>query len=207
MRWNVEVGDNKIGYGITSAPLAIDGLIVIGVSGGESGIRGFIDAYDAASGRRAWRFYTVPGPGEPGHETWSGDSWRTGGGATWVTGAYDPELNVVYWGVGNPAPDWNGDVRPGDNLYTCSIVALDAATGTLRWHHQFTPHDTHDWDANQVPILVDTTIEGRARKLLVNANRNGFSYVLDRVTGEFVTGTPTHARRGRGDSTLAASRS
>jgi alcohol dehydrogenase (cytochrome c) len=189
VRWNVEVGDNKIGYGITSAPLAINGLIVIGVSGGESGIRGFIDAYDATSGQRAWRFYTVPGPGEPGHETWSGDSWRTGGGSTWLTGTYDPDLNVVYWGVGNPAPVYNGDVRPGDNLYTCSIVALDAATGKLRWHHQFTPHDTHDWDANQVPMLVDTTIEGRPRKLLVTANRNGFYYVLDRVDGQFVRGT------------------
>ena len=194
VRWNVEVGDNKIGYGITSAPLAINGLILIGVSGGESGIRGFLDAYDAASGRRAWRFYTIPGPGEPGHETWSGDSWRTGGGTTWVTGTFDPELNLVYWGVGNPAPDWNGDGRPGDNLYTCSVVALDAATGKLRWHHQFTPHDTHDWDANQVPMLVDTTIDGRAHKLLATANRNGFYYVLDRVTGEFVRGT-TYARQ------------
>jgi alcohol dehydrogenase (cytochrome c) len=189
VRWNVEVGDNKIGYGITSAPLAISDLILIGVSGGESGVRGLIDAYDAKTGRRAWRFYTIPAPGEPGHETWSGESWRTGGGTTWVTGTYDPELNLVYWGVGNPAPDWNGDVRPGDNLYTCSVVALEATTGKLRWHHQFTPHDTHDWDANQVPMLVDTAIDGRARKLLVTANRNGFYYVLDRVTGEFVKGT------------------
>ena len=175
--------------GSPSAPLAIDGKVLIGVSGGEAGIRGFLDAYDAKSGRRVWRFHTVPGPGEPGHDTWSGDSWRTGGGATWLTGTYDPELNLVYWGVGNPAPDWNGDARPGDNLYTCSLVALDATTGALRWHFQFTPHDTHDWDANQIPMLVDATMNGRPRKLVVTANRNGFYYVLDRTTGEFLRGT------------------
>jgi alcohol dehydrogenase (cytochrome c) len=190
VRWNVEVGDNTLGYGITSAPLAVDGKILIGVSGGEAGIRGYLDAYEARTGRRLWRFHTIPGPGEPGHDTWADDSWKTGGGAAWLTGSYDPELNLVYWGIGNPAPDWNGDGRAGDNLYTCSFIALDVATGALRWHFQFTPHDTHDWDANQIPVLVDAVVAGRPRKLVVTANRNGFYYVLDRVTGEFLRGTP-----------------
>jgi alcohol dehydrogenase (cytochrome c) len=189
VRWNIEVADNTVGYGITSAPLAVDGKIVIGVSGGEAGIRGFLDAYEAGTGRRLWRFHTIPGPGEPGHGTWAGDSWKTGGGAAWLTGSYDPDLRLVYWGIGNPAPDWNGDGRSGDNLYTCSFVAIDVETGALRWHFQFTPHDTHDWDANQIPVLVDAVVAGRARKLVVTANRNGFYYVLDRVTGEFLHGT------------------
>ncbi len=190
VRWTAPVADNAFGYAITSAPLAIDGKVVIGVSGGEAGIRGFLDAYDARTGERLWRFHTIPGPGEPGHESWAGDSWKTGGGATWLTGAYDPELDLLYWGVGNPAPDWNGDSRAGDNLYACSLVALEARTGTLRWHFQFTPHDTHDWDANQVPVLIDATVDGRPRRLVVTANRNGFYYVLDRATGAFVRGVP-----------------
>ena len=189
VRWDVEVADNALGYAITSAPLAIDGKIIIGVSGGEAGVRGFLDAYDARTGKRVWRFYTVPGPGQQGHDTWGGDSWKTGGAPTWLSGSYDPELNLLYWGTGNPAPDWNGDNRPGDNLYSCSLLALDAATGTLRWHFQFTPHDTHDWDANQIPVLVDAAVDGRPRKLVVTANRNGFYYVLDRTTGEFLRGT------------------
>ena len=189
-RWDVEVASNKAGYAMTVAPLAVDGKVIVGVAGGEAGIRGFIDAYDARTGARLWRFHTVPAPGEPGSETWSGDAWKTGGGPTWVTGSYDPELRLLYWGVGNPAPDWNGDMRPGDNLYTGSVVALDIDRGTLRWHFQFTPHDTHDWDANQTSILVDTLIAGKPRKLLVTANRNAFYYVLDRVTGEFLHGTP-----------------
>ena len=190
VRWDVTVSDNKLGYAITSAPLAIDGKVVIGVSGGEAGIRGFLDAYDAKTGRRLWRFETIPGPDEPGNETWGGESWKTGGGPTWLTGAFDPELNLLYWGVGNPSPDWNGDSRPGENLYTCSLVALDAATGSRRWHFQFTPHDTHDWDANQIPVLLDATIGGRPRKLVATANRNGFFYVLDRTNGEFLLGVP-----------------
>jgi alcohol dehydrogenase (cytochrome c) len=188
--WASKVGEYKAGYSMTVAPLAIDGKIVVGVSGGEAGIRGFVDAYDAKTGKQAWRFRTIPGPGEPGHDTWSGDAWKTGGGSTWVTGAYDPELKLVYWGVGNPGPDWNGDVRPGDNLYTCSLLALDADTGHLRWYFQFTPHETHDWDAAHVPILFDGKINGRERKLIANANRNAFYYVLDRVTGEFIAGRP-----------------
>jgi alcohol dehydrogenase (cytochrome c) len=194
VRWDVTVADNALGYAITSAPLAVDGLVIIGVSGGEAGIRGFVDAYDAKTGARAWRFHTIPGSGEPGNESWGGDSWKTGGAPTWLSGSYDRDLGLVYWGVGNPAPDWNGDSRPGDNLYSCSVVALDAKTGALRWHFQFTPHDTHDWDANQVPVLADATIDGRARKLLLTANRNGFYYVLDRETGEFLRGT-TYAKQ------------
>ena len=190
VRWDVVVADNRLGYAITSAPLAINGKIVIGVSGGEAGIRGFLDAYDAGTGARSWRFHTVPGPGEPGHDTWGGDSWKTGGAPTWVTGAYDADLDLLYWGVGNPAPDWNGDSRPGDNLYSCSLIAVEASTGRLRWHFQFTPHDTHDWDANQVPVLVDASVAGRARRLVVTANRNAFYYVLDRTTGEFLAGVP-----------------
>jgi len=188
--WSSKVGDYKLGYSMTVAPLAIEGKIVVGVSGGEAGIRGFVDAYDAKSGKQAWRFWTIPGPGEPGHETWEGESWKTGGGPTWVTGAYDPELKLVYWGVGNPGPDWNGDARKGDNLYTCSFVALDAATGKLRWHFQFTPHDTHDWDAAHTPVLFDAKVNGRERKLIASANRNAFYYVLDRETGEFIAGQP-----------------
>lgn len=189
-RWSSKVLNYKTGYSMTMAPLAIDGKVVIGVSGGEAGIRGFIDAYDAKTGQRAWRFWTIPGPGEPGHDTWSGEAWKTGGGATWVTGSYDPELKLIYWGVGNPGPDWNGDVRQGDNLYTCSLLALDADSGKLRWYFQFSPHDTHDWDATHVPILFDAPIHGTNRKLVAVANRNAFYYVLDRATGEFLLGKP-----------------
>lgn len=187
-RWAVKVEDYKPGYSMTLAPLALRDKVIVGVSGGEAGIRGFVDAYDAKTGKRAWRFYTIPGPGEPGHETWETDAWKTGGGSTWVTGAYDPDANVVYWGVGNPGPDWNGDARPGDNLYTCSLLALDGGTGKLKWHFQFTPHDTHDWDAAHVPVLFDGEIRGVKRRLVAVANRNAFYYVLDRGTGEFIAG-------------------
>ena len=190
VRWNVVVADNKPGYSITSAPLALDGKLIIGVAGAEAGIRGFIDAYEPESGRRVWRTYTVPNPGEPGSETWGGESWKTGGGSTWLTGSFDPELNLLYWGIGNPAPDWNGDERPGDNLYTCSLLALNPADGKIKWHFQFTPHDVHDWDANQIPVLFDATINGRSRKLVAMANRNAFYYVLDRQTGEFLHAAP-----------------
>jgi alcohol dehydrogenase (cytochrome c) len=164
--------------------------IIAGVSGGEFGGRGFIDAFDPITGKRLWRFNTVPGPGEFGNDTWSGDSWKRGGGAIWMTGTYDPELDLLYYGVGNPAPDMNGDVRLGDNLFTCSIVALEAATGKRRWHFQFTPHDTHDWDSNETPVLVDRMFQGKMRKLLLHADRNAFFYVLDRTTGEFLLGNP-----------------
>ncbi|HYM22817.1 MAG TPA: PQQ-binding-like beta-propeller repeat protein, partial [Vicinamibacterales bacterium] len=189
-RWSVHVGDNKFGHSITAAPLVVGGNVIVGVSGGEAGIRGFLDAYDAKTGQLAWRFWTIPSPGEPGSDTWPGDSWVHGGGATWLTGSYDPALNLIYWGTGNPGPDWNGDARIGDNLYTSSLVAIDATTGRARWHFQFTPHDTHDWDANQIPVLVDAEINGRMRQLVVQANRNAFFYVLDRETGEYILGAP-----------------
>jgi alcohol dehydrogenase (cytochrome c) len=190
VRWETKVEENATGHSITAAPLAIDGKVIIGVAGGEAGIRGFLDAYDARTGKLAWRCWTIPGPGEPGNETWGGESWKTGAGPTWVTGSYDPQLKLLYWGTGNPGPDWNGDARPGDNLYTCSLLAIDAATGKLKWHFQFTPHDVHDWDANQVPVLLDADFQGRRRKLVVTANRNAFYYVLDRETGEFLHSAP-----------------
>lgn len=188
--WETQVADYTAGYTITAAPLAVRDKIIVGIAGGEYGIRGFLDAYDSTTGARAWRFYTVPEPGEPAGDTWSGDSWRTGGGPTWLTGSFDPTLGLLYWGVGNPAPDFNGDVRLGDNLYTDSVIALDMETGALRWHFQFTPHDEHDWDSNQIPVLVDREVEGMPRRLMLWANRNGFYYVLDRVTGEFLHASP-----------------
>jgi alcohol dehydrogenase (cytochrome c) len=189
-RWETRVANPADGYSITVAPLAVGDLVIVGVSGGEFGIRGFLAAYAADTGKEVWRFNTVPGPGEPGHETWEGDSWKTGGGPTWVTGAYDPELDLVYWGVGNPAPIYSGQDRDGDNLYTNSVVAVARKTGKLAWHFQFSPHDEHDWDSNQTPILTDLTIAGTRRKVICWANRNGFYYVLDRATGEFLVGTP-----------------
>jgi alcohol dehydrogenase (cytochrome c) len=190
LRWDTTVDDNKFGYYLTSAPLALDGRIIIGVSGAEAGIRGFLDAYDPKTGARVWRTHTVPAPGEPGSDTWPGDSWKTGGGSAWLTGAYDPALNLVYWGTGNPGPDWNGDLRRGDNLYTCSLIALNPVDGKIKWHFQFTPHDIHDWDANEIPVLFDAAINGRSRKLVAMANRNAFYYLLDRETGEFLSATP-----------------
>ncbi len=187
VRWDVEVADPEEGYSITGAPLAVDGRIITGVAGGEFGIRGFLDAYDAKSGQRLWRFYTVPGPGEKGHETWAGDSWKTGGAPTWMTGTFHPESRTLYSGVGNPGPNFQGDVREGDNLYSNSVVALDVGSGRLKWHYQFTPHDEHDWDATEIPVLVDAVLGGTPRKLLLEANRNGFYYVLDRETGAFLT--------------------
>ena len=188
MRWSVEIGDNKKAVAITQAPLAINGKIVVGMGGGEGGLRGYIDAYDAKDGKRLWRLYTIPTAGEPGVETWEGDSYKYGGATTWNTGAYDPELNMLYWGTGNPAPDWNGDMRKGDNLYSCSLLAIDADTGKMKWYFQFSPHETHDWDASEPPILFDTVINGKKRKIVAQANRNTFYYVLDRETGEFLTG-------------------
>ena len=188
--WETEIADWRKGYTGTVAPLAVKNLVIVGTAGAEFATRGFIDAYDAATGKRVWRFYTVPAPGEPGSETWSGDAWKVGGGSTWITGTYDPELNLTYWGTGNPGPDLNGDVRPGDNLYTCSVVALDVDTGKLKWHFQFTPHDTHDWDAVQDPVLVETTVSGRKVKALLHANRNGFFYVLDRTNGKMLLAKP-----------------
>jgi alcohol dehydrogenase (cytochrome c) len=186
--WDVEVGDYRTGYSITGAPLAVNDMIITGIAGGEYGVRGFIDAYDARSGRRRWRFYTIPAPGETGAGTWSGDSWKTGGAPTWLTGSYDRQLGLLYWGVGNPAPSFQGDARLGDNLYSNSVIALDVDSGRLRWHFQFTPHDEHDWDAVQVPVLIDATFRGAPRRLLAFANRNGFYYLLDRQSGGFILG-------------------
>lgn len=190
VRWDTTVADYHLGHCITSAPLAINGKVVTGISGGEAGIRGFLDAYDAKTGKQLWRFWTIPAPGEKGNETWNGDAWKTGGGPTWVTGSYDPQLDLIYWGTGNPGPDWNGDVRPGDNLYTCSLLAIEGATGRLKWHFQFTPHDVHDWDATEIPVLFDGVFRGKPRKLVVMANRNAFYYIIDRENGQFLQGTP-----------------
>ncbi|HEX4946514.1 MAG TPA: PQQ-dependent dehydrogenase, methanol/ethanol family [Blastocatellia bacterium] len=190
VRWETKVQENKLGYSITGAPLAIDGKIIVGIAGGEAGVRGFLDAYDAKTGKLAWRCFTIPGPGEPGHDTWTGERWKMGGGTTWVTGSFDPELNLIYWGTGNPGPDWNGDVRPGDNLYTCSLLAIDATSGKIKWHFQYTPHDTHDWDASQIPVLFEANVNGQTRKVVAMANRNAFYYLLDRVTGEYLLAEP-----------------
>ena len=186
--WNREVADHRGGYSKTAAPLVVKDRVVTGIAGGEFGIRGFLDAYDARTGEREWRTYTIPGPDHPDNLTWAGDSWRTGGSPTWITGSYDPELNLVYWGTGNPGPDWNGDVRSGDNLYADSVLALDGDTGEMSWYFQFTPHDVHDWDAIQIPVLADIELDGEARKAMLWANRNGFYYTLDRETGEFLLG-------------------
>jgi alcohol dehydrogenase (cytochrome c) len=184
--WETTIDDYRKGYSNTAAPLAVKDMVVVGTAGAEWGIRGYIDAYDAATGKRRWRFYTVPAEGEPGIETWGGRSYKTGGGSTWITGTYDPELNLIYWGIGNPGPDMDGDVRPGDNLYTCAVVALDADTGKLKWYFQFTPHDVHDWDAVADPVLVDATVDGKKIRALAQANRNGFFYLLDRTTGKYI---------------------
>jgi alcohol dehydrogenase (cytochrome c) len=188
--WDATMEDYRRGYAATIAPLVVKDKVIVGVAGGEYGCRCFIDAYDAQTGKRAWRFYTIPGPGEPGHETWAGDSWQRGGSSIWVTGAYDPQLNLAYFGIGNPGPDYHSDSRKGDNLYSDSIVALDVDTGKLRWHYQFTPHDVHDWDSTQVPILTDLTVDGQPRKVVMWANRNGFYYTLDRVTGKVIVAKP-----------------
>ena len=199
--WNVEVADMEAAYALTLAPLAVKDKVIVGTSGGDYGIRGFIAAFDANTGEEVWRFYTIPAPGEPGHETWEPcppspttycdpDAWRHGGGAVWVTGSYDPALNLTYWGVGNPGPDFNSNQRPGDNLYSDSVVALDADTGELKWYFQFTPDDPYDYDAVQIPVLVDVERNGSLFKLMVWGNRNGFFYVLDRETGRFLSGQP-----------------
>lgn len=188
--WDTEVADTRLGYSKTAAPLVVKDKIITGIAGGEFGIRGFLDAYDPATGDRIWRFYTIPGEGEPGNETWAGDSWQRGGSPTWMTGSYDPDADLVYWGTGNPGPDWNGEVRLGDNLYSDSVLALDPDTGELDWYFQFTPHDVHDWDATQIPVLADIEFDGRARKMMLWPNRNAFFYVLDRLSGEFLRGTP-----------------
>lgn len=189
--FDVELVDYKAGYSVTVAPLVVKDKVIVGVAGAEYGIRGFIDAYDAKTGQRAWRFYTVAGPGDPNARSWpQGDAYLRGGGSIWVTGTYDPEQNLVFFGTGNPGPDYYSNAREGDNLYTTSLVALDLDTGERRWHYQFTPHDVHDWDSTQVPVLGDLTIDGRPRKVVMFANRNGFFYTIDRVTGKVIVAKP-----------------
>ncbi|HXB74542.1 MAG TPA: PQQ-dependent dehydrogenase, methanol/ethanol family [Candidatus Acidoferrales bacterium] len=188
--WDVEMADSHQNYGSTSAPLVVNDLVVAGVSGGDEGVRGFLDAYKASTGERVWRFWTIPAPGEPGAESWSGRALEHGCGTTWLTGTYDPETKLLYWPTGNPCPDYNGDERKGDNLYTSSVLALDPAVGKLKWYYQFTPHDLHDWDATETPVLVDAQFHGQPRKLMLQGNRNGFFYVLDRVTGKVLLAEP-----------------
>jgi len=193
MLWDTVMENYRNGYSATAAPLVVKDKVIVGMAGAEYGVRGFIDAYDAQTGKRSWRFFTTAGPEDPGHTTWRGmdpKAWEKGGGSTWATGAYDPELNLVYWGTGNAGPDYDGSAREGDNLYTASIVALDADTGRLRWHYQFTPHDVWDWDSTQNPVLADLTIGGQPRKAVMFANRNGFFYLLDRATGKLIRGKP-----------------
>ncbi len=188
--WETQMADTLKGYTLTGAPLAIKDKIIVGIAGGEFGIRGFIDAYDAATGKRLWRFYTIPGPGEFGNSTWSSDSWKHGSGGAWLTGSYDPDADTLYWAVGNPGPGLNGAVRAGDNLFTCSVVALDPTTGKRKWHYQFTPGDTHDWDANEDLVLANRTVKGETQKVLMQADRNGMFYVLDRTDGKFMFAEP-----------------
>jgi alcohol dehydrogenase (cytochrome c) len=188
--WSVPLADPTQGYSLTGAPLVVKDKVIVGTAGAEYGIRGFIAAFDVKSGKEAWRFYTIPAPGEPGSNTWTGDTWQHGGGSAWITGSYDPDANLVFWGTGNPGPDFNPNWRPGDNLYTSSVVALDADTGKLKWHFQFTPHDAGDWDSVQIPVLADINFQGAPRKVMLWANRNGFAYVLDRTSGKFLRGAP-----------------
>ena len=187
--WDVAYADWNKNYGATSAPLVVKDKVLVGTSGGDDGVRGFVAAYDAMSGHLAWRFWTIPGPGEFGSDSWPGKAYLHGGGTTWMPGTYDPELNLIFWGTSNPSPDFNDNVRPGDDLYTDCVLALDADSGKLKWYFQFTPHDLFDYDAVETPILIDTPYKGEPRKLLVQANRNGYLYVLDRTTGKFLSAT------------------
>ena len=188
--WDVAYADWNKNYGATSAPLIVKDKVLVGTSGGDDGVRGFLAAFDALTGKLAWRFWTIPGPGEFGSESWPGQMYLRGGGTAWMPGTYDPSLNLIYWGTSNPAPDFNDDVRPGDGLYTDCVLALDPETGKLKWYFQFTPRDLFDYDATETPVLVDAVLRGEPRKLLIQANRNGFIYVLDRTDGRFISATP-----------------
>jgi len=187
--WDTPYAEGNKNYGATAAPLVIKDKVLVGTSGGDDGVRGFLAAFDAQTGKLAWRFWTIPGPGEPGAESWPGDAYLHGGGTTWMPGTYDPELNLVFWGTSNPSPDFNGDPRPGDDLYTDCVLAIDPDTGKLKWYFQFTPHDLYDYDATETAVLLDGNFKGESRKLLVEANRNGFIYVLDRTNGKFLAST------------------
>jgi alcohol dehydrogenase (cytochrome c) len=188
--WDVPYAEGNKNYGATSAPLVVKDKVLVGTSGGDDGVRGFLAAFDADTGKPAWRLWTIPAPGEPGSESWPGEMYLRGGGTTWMPGTYDPELNTIYWGTSNPAPDFDGEPRPGDDLYTACVLAIDPDTGKMKWHFQFTPHDLWDFDATETPVLIDATYKGKPRKLLVEANRNGFLYVLDRTNGKFLAATP-----------------
>jgi alcohol dehydrogenase (cytochrome c) len=188
--WDVSYAGWNKNYGATSAPLVVKDKVLVGTSGGDDGVRGFVAAYDAMTGKLAWRFWTIPAPGEFGSDSWPGKLYLHGGGTTWMPGTYDAELNTIYWGTSNPAPDFDGEVRPGDDLYSDCVLALDPDTGRLKWYFQFTPHDLFDYDAVETPILIDAKYKGEARKLLVQADRNGYIYVLDRTNGKFLSATP-----------------
>ena len=188
--WDVPYTDGNRNYGATSAPLVVKDKVIVGTSGGDDGVRGFISAIDAETGRLAWRFWTIPGPGEPGSSSWPGDAYLHGCGTTWMPGTFDSELNTIYWGTSNPCPDFDGEPRPGDDLYTDSVLALDPDNGELKWYFQFTPHDLFDYDATETPVLIDAVYQGKARKLLAEANRNGFFYILDRTDGKFLSAVP-----------------
>src|SRR3989440_1403589 len=190
LRWDIEFADKTRHYGATSAPLVVNASVIVGTSGGDSGVRGFLAAYDAVTGKLKWHLWTIPGPGEFGSASWPGDSYLHGGGTTWMPGTYDPKLDTLYWTTSNAAPDFVGDSRPGDDLYTACVLALNPDTGTLKWYFQFTPHDLYDYDANETPVLVDVEENGTTRQLLVQANRNGFLYVLDRTNGKFLRAAP-----------------
>ncbi len=190
LMWDVDMREGKGAFGSTGAPLVVGDLVIAGVAGGDGPLRGYLTAYKASTGEQVWRFFTIPKRGEKGSETWKGSALEVGGGATWTSGSYDAETGLLYWPTGNPYPDTDGDEREGDNLYTNCVIALDPKTGQLKWHYQFTPHDLHDWDATEPFVLVNAKFQGRDRKLLLQANRNGFFYVLDRVTGEFLLGKP-----------------
>lgn len=187
--WRQKAADIKEGYSMTVAPLVADGVVITGISGAEFGTRGFIDGWDPATGKHLWRTHSIPSPDEPGGDTWKGDTWKLGGGSTWITGSYDPELNTVYWGIGNPGP-FNSAVRPGDNLYTCSVLAMDPKTGKIKWHYQFSPNNPFDYDSVAEMVLADVNVEGKPTKTLMNANRNGFFYVLDRTNGKLLAANP-----------------
>lgn len=188
--WDVEYADKVKQYGATSAPLVVKNEVIVGTSGGDSGVRGFVAAYDAKRGTLKWRLWTIPGPGEFGSASWPGDLYLHGGATTWMPGTYDPELDTVYWTTSNAAPDFDGSSRPGDDLYTACVLAIDPNTGSLKWYFQFTPHDVYDYDANETPVLVDKQENGAVRHLLLQADRNGFFYVLDRRDGKFLRATP-----------------
>lgn len=184
--WDVAYATGNKNYGATSAPLIVKDKVLVGTSGGDDGVRGFVAAYDAETGKEAWRFWTIPAPGEQGNESWPGNMYLHGGGTTWMPGTYDAELNTIYWGTGNPSPDFDGSVRPGDDLYTSSLLALDPDTGKLKWYFQYSPHNLYDYDAVQTPVLVDADFKGEPRKLVVSANRDGFLYILDRTDGKYL---------------------